>query len=776
MIRFFLREALAESRRMLAGGLWVSCLLLPPALSLAQTNPDLAGRELYRRECARCHGRAGQGVKGKYDDALHGDWSLEKLIRYIGKSMPDDEPGKLSASDTEAVARYINDAFYSREARARNHPARVELVRLTNRQYLNTVADLLNGFLEGAGQKTEESQPGLLGTYYNGRGFRNKIAERTDRQIQFDFGTNAPFPDKTGTNGFSIQWTGSIQVERTGDYEFSVLTPNGTRLWVNDEQKPLIDGSVSSGDFSQHKASVRLLGSRRYPLRLELFKAPKDPKASVVLQWKPPRGSAESIPARSLRPQHIASTFVVTTPFPPDDSSVGYERGTSVSKAWDEATTQAAVEVAGYVLSHLDALSRSKAGATNRMARLQAFGEEFVAAAFRRPLTPAQQRTYITQHFKRPLKPEESLRRIILLALKSPRFLYLGLDGMQRDDFEVASRLSFGLWDSMPDTALFQAARANHLQTAEEVSRQARRMLADGRARAKVRHFLHQWLQVEHVEDLAKDTSLYPGFTPEIISDLRTSLDLFLDDVVWSPASDYRRLLLEDDLYVNQRLADFYGISTNTAEQFVKVSLDPKQRSGVITHPYLLAAFSYQKSSSPIHRGVFLTRNIVGRALKPPPMAVAFKEADFDPTMTMREKVAELTRPQACQTCHSVINPLGFSLEHYDAVGRFRIRDGQRLIDASGDYTTDDGLVVKLNGARDVAEFAVGSEHAQEAFVEQLFHQLVKQPVLAYGPERLEQFRRAFVQSGFNMQQLIVDIVTVAALHHEGRPMARKRS
>jgi hypothetical protein len=470
------------------------------------------------------------------------------------------------------------------------------------------------------------------------------------------------------------------------------------------------------------------------------------------------------------------ATFVVTTPFPPDDSSVGYERGTSVSKAWDEATTQAAVEVAGYVVSHIDRLAPSKPGATNRSDQLRAFGEEFVAAAFRRPLTPAQRRVYVTQHFKRPLKPEESLRRLVLLALKSPRFLYLGLEGAQPDAYELAARLSFGLWDSMPDTVLLQAARANRLHSVEEIRQQAMRMLADGRARAKMRSFLHQWLQVEHVEDLAKDTSRYPGFTSEIISDLRTSLDLFLDDVVWSPGSDYRRLLLEDDLYVNQRLADFYGIATNTAEQFIKVSLDPKQRSGVITHPYLLAAFSYPKSSSPIHRGVFLTRNIVGRALKPPPMAVAFKDAEFDPAMTMREKVAELTRSQACQTCHSVINPLGFSLENYDAVGRYQTRDGQRLIDASGDYTTDDGAVVKLNGARDVAEFAVGSEHAQETFVEQLFQQLAKQPVLAYGPDRLEQFRLSFVQSGFNIQQLMVDIVTVVALHRQETPVPRRRS
>jgi len=366
------------------------------------------------------------------------------------------------------------------------------------------------------------------------------------------------------------------------------------------------------------------------------------------------------------------------------------------------------------------------------------------------------------------------VKRIVLLTLKSPRFLYLGLDDQKPDAFDVASRLSFGLWDSLPDRQLTTLAAQGSLHTAEQVSQQARRMLADPRAHAKMQYFLHHWLQMGHVEFLSKDDKLFPGFTPEIISDLRTSLNLFLDDVVWSPSSDYRRLLLEDDLFVNNRLAKFYGVGTNTTDDFVKVSLDPKQRSGVVTHPYLLAAFSYQKSTSPIHRGVFLTRNIVGRALKSPPVAVAFKEEDFSPNLTMREKIAELTRPQACQGCHSVINPLGFSLEHYDAVGRFRTRDGDKPIDASADYITDDGKIVKLNGARDIAEFAVTSEHAQNAFVEQLFHQVVKQPLLAYGPGVQAQLRRSFIASGYNIQQLLTDISTIAARRGLNKPAGKK--
>ena len=738
---------------------------------------DSTGREVYRKHCVECHGKNGEGVKGKYDDALHGDWSIEKLTRYIDKNMPEDDPDKCDAEQSAAVSRYINDAFYSREARARNNPARVELVRLTNRQYINTVADLIKSF-SGTDSK-EKAESGLKANYRSrvpksetGR----KTTDRVDRQVLFNPEPGTPDAEQfgTGTNEINISWRGSLVADESGDYEFVIKTPNGARLWVNDDNEPIIDAWVASGKADEHKATLRLLGGRTYPIRIEFFKATKDKATSIALQWIPPHGTLDEVPARNLSTARVSPTFVLNTHFPPDDSSVGYERGVSISKAWDEATTQAAIEVANHVIKNLDRLTGSKPTDTNRLAKLESFSQEFVATAFRRPLTPEQKRVFVSNQFKKAPKAEDAVKRVVLLTLKSPRFLYLGIDDQKPDAFDVASRLSFGLWDSLPDRELTKLAGQGNLRSSEQVSEQARRMLNDPRARAKMQYFLHHWLQMSHVESLSKDDKLFPGFTPEIISDLRTSLNLFLDDVVWNPSSDYRRLLLEDDLFVNNRLAKFYGVSTNTTDEFVKVSLDPKQRSGVVTHPYLLAAFSYQKSTSPIHRGVFLTRNIVGRSLKAPPVAVAFKDADFAPNLSMREKVAELTRPQACQGCHSVINPLGFSLEHYDAVGRFRTKDGDKPIDASADYTTDDGKIVKLNGARDIAEFAVTSEHAQNAFVEQLFHQVVKQPLLAYGSTVHAQLRDSFIASGYNIQKLLVDISTISARHGLDKPPGKK--
>ena len=745
---------------------WLLMVLCLTAASLSGAPRSPNGADLYRQLCVECHGKTGGGVKGKYDDALHGDWSVEKLTRYIDKNMPEDAPGKCVGADAAAVARYIHDTFYSREAWARLHPARVELVRLTNRQYVNTVADLLKSF--GAADAAFGSERGLRGNYRPKppkSGPDLKPFDRLDRQIDFRFDAGSPDAGKlgTGTNEFSISWRGALLAEETGDYEFLLKTPNGVQLWVNDEAEPLIDARVAS-DMNELKGVIRLIGGRAYPLRIEHFKAPKDKSASLVLRWRPPHGVTQIIPARNLLPARVAPTFVLTTPFPPDDSSVGYERGVAVSKAWDEATTQAAIETAGQIVKQLDRLSNSKPKDTNRAARVEAFCHEFVAAALRRPLTAEQKRVFVGAQFQKTPKAEEAVKRVVLLTMKSPRFLYLGLATGPPDDHEIATRLAFALWDSLPDRELTKLAAQGALRTREQVEAQARRLLGDARARAKMRAFFHHWLRLDHVESLAKDEKLFPGFTPEIAGDLRTSLDLFLDDVVWSGGSDYRRLLLAEDFFVNGRLAEFYGVKADVTDDFVKASLPPGERSGLLTHPYLLAAFSYSKSTSPIHRGVFLTRSIVGRALKPPPMAVAFKDADFAPNLTMREKIVELTRPKNCQGCHAVINPLGFSLEKFDAVGKFRTHENGRPVSAGSEYVTDDGATLKLTGAREVAQFALGSTHAQDAFIEQMFHQVVKQPLLAYGTDVPGRLRQSFTASGFNIQKLLVDIATIAAL------------
>ncbi len=730
-----------------------------------------SGEVVYRQDCMGCHGPVGEGVAGKSDEPLVGEKSIASLAKYIAREMPEDDPGTLSMADATASAEYIHQAFYSAEARARNHPPRIELAHLTVRQYRESIADLL-GSLRGAVTTTES---GGLAAVYRERPERDpKMPDRNrpevtfkkqvDPVIDFDFGDKAP---ERGTYAaqFSINWTGSVLAPDTGEYEFRVTSPNGVRLYVNppeggNEKNALIDLWVSSGMSRSAHASVFLLGGRSYPIKIEFFKY-KDKTAGLKLEWRPPGGDWTVVPRSHLSPAWSSHVNVVSVPLPPDDGSIGYERGSSVSREWTEAVAKGALQVSAMVGPGVFGLAGTKADAPDRAEKLKAFSLRFAQLAYRRPLTD-EQKADLAAIYAGDVAPEVAAKRAFIFTLSNPAFLYPGIG--PQDDYAVASRLALALWDSVPDAPLLKAAAAGQLKTEAQVRQQAQRMMKDPRAKAKLRDFLHDRLHVEEGAENAKDQKEYPGFDQGVVMDLRTSLDLFAENIVWSEKSDYRQLLLGDTILMNQRLAKFYGQQVAPGDGFQPVKMDADQRAGVLTHPYLLATFSYTKSTSPIHRGVFVTRNILGRMLKPPPMAIAFMDDKFDPSFTMREKVTELTSKPACMSCHVTINPLGFSFERFDAVGRVRATDNRKPVDPVSDYVAADGSVLKLTGARDVGLHAAESEAGQAGFVRNLFHSLVKQPPAAYSPELVGQLTDKFRADGFHVRNLAVEVAVVAAL------------
>ncbi len=761
---------------------WLTLWLLT-ASTYAAEHP---GAVIYKKMCQECHGTKGQGVKDKYDDPLTGDLTLEALARKIERTMPEDKEGTCVGEDAKQVAAYIYEAFYSGAAQARSHPPDQDLSRLTIAQYRTSVMDLIGRFRMGPGfDRPIGAEAGLKGNYRGTelpkpgepvvdttakKGIKAKRAnykfDRVDAQVAFHFGADSPDKEKMETDQFQDTWEGSLVAEETGVYEFTLKTENGARLWINDtsENDALIDAWVSAGPtVREEKKSLFLVGGRAYRLRLDHFKF-KEKSASIELWWKPPHGMAEIIPQHALRTERPRELMIVNTSFPADDRSVGYERGTSISKGWDQATTDAAISTAEHVVENLNELAGTKEGAPDRMEKLKKFAFTFVEAAFCRPLTEEQNQLFVESHFKSAKSPEQAVKRVVLFTLKSPQFLYPELREAEKpDDFAFASRLALTLWDSIPDKKLIQAAAAGKLRTPEQIRAEAQLMLSDTRTKAKLHGFFHHWLELERAEGNAKDMKVFPGFDDSVQADLRESLFEFLDQVVWSQQSDYRQLLQADYLLLNDRLGKFYGKPVQ-GSAFQQVSFDPKQRAGVVTHPYLLASLASSRATSPIHRGVFLTRNIVGLSLRPPPMAVTFDESHFNPKLTMREKITELTRNKTCMSCHSTINPLGFSLENYDAIGRWRTQDNNKPVNAVGDFADDEGRVVHLTGPRDIVNYVASSPYGHRAFIRQLFNHFVKQQPLAYGPQTLEDLQKSFAASNCNVQKLLVDLALVAVV------------
>ncbi len=733
------------------------------------------GAELYAAMCARCHGNAGQGTED-YSTPLTGDKSQRELAVLIAKTMPEDTDEKCSPEDSAKIAEYMYGEFYSILAQERNRPATIEFSRLTVRQYEQSVGDLVASF---RWQSNNFPDRGLKAKYYNLRSFNDKklVHERVDPGVNFQFGEHKPegYPtepdmekrrpdDIHDDKEFSIRWDGSVFAPETGDYEFILESENGVRLYLNGAPKPVIEAWVHSGDEKEFRFSTRLIGGRYYPIGVHFFRY-KEPTSSVVLKWKRPFHTEEVIPERYLSPNPSPGLYVVKTPFPPDDRSIGYERGNSVSKGWQDAVVMSALESSGDIVDFVYGMMGIKqdTAAEEKKKKLDEFCARFVEGAFRRKLTPEEVQTYVVQ--PRADVPEETgLKRVIMLTLMSPQFLYRETGIGPFNSYSTASWLSYTMWDSIPDKKLLEAAAGDKLQTEQQIRAEVNRMASDLRTKAKLTEFFRQWLKLDHFPEISKNQSTLPGFDGQLVSDLRTSLDITLEEFLASPESDFRKLLVDETLYLNGTLAQFYGGELPPDAPFQKTVLKDQNRAGVLTHPLLLSGFAYDAESSPIHRGVFVARSLLGRRLKPPPEAVSPLAPDLHAGLTTRERVILQTSPNACMTCHVMINDLGFPLEEFDAGGRYRKEDRNQSIDVTGGYFDREGTQVKFAGARGMAEFLANSPEVHEAFVEQLFHYLVKQPVRAFGPDRLQELTRSFAQNQFNVHKLAKEIVVTSAL------------
>ncbi len=741
---------------------------------------DHPGQAIYATHCARCHGGDGRGT-ATLPAPLTGDLSVNQLAALVDETMPEDDPSLVTGPDARAVAEYVHGVFYSAVARDRSRPARVELARLTVRQQRTVVADLIGSFR--GPEPPLDDRRGLRGEYFQGRGFdeADLVFSRIDPEIDFDFGVEGPDPERFEPNRFTIRWRGAVVPVETGHHEFVVQSEHSVRLYVNDAvgDRPLVDGYVQSGAGTEHRGTVFLLGGRPYPLRLEFAKAhhgvadlAREPLtgASIRLLWRPPHGTLEPVPERCLIPHDAPPVFVLDTPFPPDDRSIGYERGAAVTPEWFAAATAAAGATADEVLRHADRFAGTQPGAGDRATRLRAFATTFAERALGGPLAPDLAALLLDRPFAEAADADTGLKRALLGVLCSTRFLFplasASSPAPAADSRATAARLALGLWDSLPDAALRAAADAAAWTTPAQVRSQAERMVGDRRTRAKVRDFLLAWLRVDHGPDITKDATAFPGWSAAVAADLRTSLVLALEEAVWLEG-DFRRLFTTDETYVNGRLAALYGLDLPAAAPFQRVPLDAGARGGVLSHPYLMSVFAHADATSPIHRGVFLARSILGNTLKPPADAVPPLAAEQHPDLTTRERVALQTRDVACQTCHTMINPLGFALEEFDAIGRFRAAevrgDTLRPIDASGSYLPRTGAEATFRGGHELAAYVAASPDAHEAFVQALFHAVVKQPVRAWGPDTLGDLTAAFAAAGFDIRRLLVDIMTVAA-------------
>ncbi|WP_146523541.1 DUF1588 domain-containing protein [Stieleria varia] len=764
-----------RSSAALAVGLATLCTTLGWSVRAAEVDDFLIakGQVIYESKCASCHGESGQGVKDHYADPLIGDSSIGELTTVIAETMPEEKPESCVGDDAQAVAAYIHEAFYGEAARLRNRPATHHFARLTGSQLQQSLADLYGSF---GGDPWVEKEHGLKGSYYtttSGKKENLKI-ERTDAVIDFDFGNDGP-GNGIDPQEFRIDWRGTLTAEHTGRYELVVRSSCSMQFRFGNWERLLIDNHVQSEGKEEFRRYVTLLAGRQYPLWIE-FKQRKRktelPPAKFSLSWVPPGGTEQLIPTRNLSVNTLPATFAIETKLPPDDESYGYQRGTDINRQWDESTTRAALEFAEIATTELwpDYERKHKKDSDENRGRLRGFLTELLEVAFRGEVDEETRQLYIDRQLDAEPDNAMAIRRVCLLAIKSPRFLYPTLDNTQSRSRRVANRLALVLFDSLPTSDwLIKDAEKNALEKEDRVRQAAERMIGDPRARGKLHEMFYTWLKLDPTAEVTKNQEQFAGFDKQLLLDLRLSLDAFLDEVTWSDSSDYRQLFLADWTFTNERLHEFYGETWKPASdavpgEVVRSVSAPESRIGVLSHPLLMSHLAYYDTTSPIHRGVYLIRHALGRTLRPPNAAFTPTDPDLHPMLTTRERVELQTGEAKCQVCHQKINSLGFTLENFDTVGRFRAMEKEKPIDASGSYVTRGGEQVSFDGPRELAEFFANSTDAQSAFVENAFEFFTKQPILAYGPETPQKLLKSFQDSGYNIRILIVEIAVIAAM------------
>ena len=406
----------------------------------------------------------------------------------------------------------------------------------------------------------------------------------------------------------------------------------------------------------------------------------------------------------------------------------------------------------------------------------QEFVESFGRRAFRRPLA-SDEIDRLMGVFSWGLAEYDfktGIELAIQAVLQSPHFLYrveFGMpdpiegDVVQLNHYEVASRLSYMLWSSMPDDELLAAAAAGELGTSEEIAAQARRMLDDDRARAAVANFHTQWLQLNNIENVNKDAATYPDYDPALRTLWKAETEAFLDYVVFEGEGDVATLLTAPYSLMNAELAAFYGVDGPSGEGFELVELDEAQRAGFLTHASLLAVHAKPNQSSPVHRGKFVREQLLCQILQPPPPDLMVEAPEVDPTATTREKFAEHSTNPACSGCHQLMDPIGFGFEHYDGIGKWRDLDHDLAVDASGELVQTD-IDGAFDGAVELAHKLAESEQVRQCVANQLLRYALAATRMNLSPCMVDGIAKKFEASGGDLRELLIAVVTSDAFRY----------
>ena len=393
--------------------------------------------------------------------------------------------------------------------------------------------------------------------------------------------------------------------------------------------------------------------------------------------------------------------------------------------------------------------------------------KKLVRRAYRRPVQEEEIETLLSLVELADQEGEsfaQGIQQVLRAILVSPHFLFRIEQHPDPNNphlihainpHELATRISYFLWSSMPDDELFLSAEKGELDTPERVEREVRRMLGEPNSRALAENFAGQWLQLRNLESVAPDPDRFPNFDDELRTAMLRETVLFFETIQQEDRS-VLDFLNAPFTFLNGRLADHYGIEDVTGDQFRRVKLDGSQRGGVLTHGSILTVSSYPTRTSPVLRGKWLLDNILGEPPPDPPAGIPeLNEKDVGLLGTLREQLEQHRSNPGCAACHMKMDALGFGLENYDAVGAWRTRDSGFPIDASG--TLPGGK--SFSGPYELRRILANEkEHFARCLTEKMLTYALGRGLELYDKPTIEEIVKRLERDQYRFSRLIVEI------------------
>ncbi|MEO8100224.1 MAG: DUF1592 domain-containing protein [Acidobacteriota bacterium] len=669
------------------------------------------------RYCVGCHSdklKTGQLTLEGLDlrnPALHAE-TWEKVIRKLRTgSMP---PQPLPRPDSAAINGFVTylETSLDQAAVAKVNPGRATLHRMNRAEYQNSIRDLLGLDMDVAQLLPPDDEsygfdnnadvlgvsPALLEQYISASAkiVRVAIGDPAIGPIATTYRTRADLSQANHVEGMPLGTRGGLAARHNfpldGEYVFKVIPARNT-----------VD--VIRGLEEVHELEILVDGARVFTVKMggkeDTDKVTVNPAqmfvemqtrltARVPVKAGPHMVAVTFIKKNSAEEDYILEPFLRSTLDPVNEAGLPHVENLIVAGPYNPTG-------AGETPSRAKIFSCQPKQESQEVACAREILTKLARQAYRRPVTDRDLEPLLSFYQasrNRGGNFDQGVESGIRMILADPQFVFrfeaepanLRDGSVARiSDLELASRLAFFLWSSLPDEQLIDLASKNKLRDNAVLEQQVRRMLADSKADALVENFASQWLFLRNMKNTFPDPQEFPNFDDNLRQDLRKETQMFVGSI-FREDHNILDLLNADYTFVNERVARHYGIPNIYGNRFRRVPITDDNRRGLLGQASILSVTSHTTRTSPVLRGKWILSNLLGTPPPPPPPDVpALKEAsEMAKPTSVRERVALHRASPTCASCHNIMDPLGLALENFDATGRWRTTDSGETIDATG--------------------------------------------------------------------------------------------